>query len=94
MQAALRERGAKAPNLKAEIANLAERGELPPLMREWSDEVRDLGNEATHPNSNSDGTEPADARDVVEFLDYLLEYLYDLPKRIADYRRRRQSKPE
>jgi hypothetical protein len=94
MQAALRERGAKGPNLKAEIANLAERGELPPLMREWSDEVRELGNDATHPDASSDGTEPADARDVVEFLDYLLEYLYDLPKRIVDYRQRREPVSE
>ena len=34
--------------------------------------------------------ELADARDVVEFLDYLLEYLYNLPKSIADYRERHQ----
>jgi hypothetical protein len=36
-------------------------------MREWSDEVRELGNDATHPDANSEGTYAADARDVVGF---------------------------
>jgi uncharacterized protein DUF4145 len=91
LQAVLRGQGAKGRDLKAEIANLADRGILPPLMREWSDEVRELGNDATHPDANSQGTNPTDARDVVKFLDYLIQYLYDLPKAIADYRDRRHS---
>jgi hypothetical protein len=32
---------------------------------------------------------PQDARDIVNFLDYLLFYLYDLPKQSADYRKRK-----
>ncbi len=92
LQAALRDTGAEGNNLKEEIKNLASTGVLPPLMREWSDEVRLLGNDATHPDGESEGAAAADARDVVEFLDYLLQYLYDLPKAIAYYReRRRQS---
>jgi hypothetical protein len=90
LQAALREKGAEGSNLKKEIENLATTGVLPPLMREWSDEVRLLGNDATHPDGESEGATAADARDVVEFLDYLLEYLYNLPKSIADYRERHQ----
>jgi hypothetical protein len=91
LQAALRDQGAEGSRLKDEIKSLADRGVLPPLMREWSDEVRSLGNDATHPDGESQGTTAADARDVVEFLDYLLQYLYDLPKAIADYRERRRS---
>jgi hypothetical protein len=90
LQAALRGHGAKGRDLKSEIANLASQGILPPLMREWSDEVRELGNDATHPDANGQGTGGADARDVVEFLDYLLQYLYNLPKAIRDYRERRR----
>jgi hypothetical protein len=90
LQAALRDHGAKGANLKSEIANLAGQGILPPLMREWSDQVRELGNDATHPDATSHGTDAADARDVVEFLDYLLQYLYNLPKAIRDYRERRR----
>jgi hypothetical protein len=47
LQAALRDHGAKGANLKSEIANLAGQGILPPLMREWSDQVRELGNECS-----------------------------------------------
>jgi hypothetical protein len=91
LQAALRDTGVEGNNLKEEIKNLASTGVLPPLMREWSYEVRLLGNDATHPDGGSEGAAAADARDVVEFLDYLLQYLYDLPKAIADYRERRRQ---
>jgi len=94
LQAALRNHGAKGRDLKTEIAHLAGQGILPPLMREWSDEVRELGNDATHPDANTQGTDPSDARDVVEFLDYLLQYLYNLPKAITDFRARRRSTSE
>ncbi len=90
LQAALRDKGAEGNNLKEEIKNLASTGVLPPLMSEWSDEVRLLGNDATHPDGESQGAGAADARDVVKFLDYLLQYLYDLPKSVADYRERRR----
>jgi hypothetical protein len=89
MQAALRERGANGKNLKEEINDLATRGMLPPLMREWSHEVRELGNDSTHPEPGQKATDPKDARDIVNFLDYLLEYLYDLPERIRQYRARK-----
>lgn len=84
--------GIRSPrgHLKREIANLAGQGILPPLMREWSDEVRELGNDAAHPNAGSSGASAVDARDVVQFLDYLLEYLYNLPRAIKVYRERRQ----
>jgi hypothetical protein len=91
LQAALRSKGAKGKNLMGEIADLADKGILPPLMREWSNEVRELGNDATHPDGCHQATSRADARDIVTFLDYLLEYLYDLPKAIEGYRARRRS---
>lgn len=90
LQAALRQQGAKGKRFVDEIDDLAAKGVLPPLMKEWAHEVRELGNESSHPEPHDDkGTDPKDARDVVEFLDYLTEYLYDLPKRIADYRARK-----
>jgi hypothetical protein len=89
MQAALRDRGAKGKNLHDEINDLASKGLLPPLMSEWSHEVRELGNESSHPEPGQKATDPKDARDVVEFLDYLTEYLYDLPERIRKYRERK-----
>jgi hypothetical protein len=90
LQAAVRNKGAEGKNLKGEITDLANKGVLPPLMREWSNEVRLLGNDATHPDGADQGTSRGDAQDIVAFLDYLLEYLYDLPKAIEEYRARRR----
>jgi hypothetical protein len=89
LQAALRDQGAKGSSLYDEINDLATKGLLPPLMKDWSHEVRVLGRPAAHPNAVEPATDPKDARDVVEFLDYLTEYLYDLPRRIEDYRARK-----
>ena len=36
----------------------------------------------------------ADVRDVVKFLDFLLQYLYNLPNEIAEYRKRRVDKTD
>lgn len=89
LQAALREQNATGNNLKSEIEDLANRGILPPVMKEWSDELRLIGNESAHPVPNSSAANPDDIKDAVEFLDYLLQYLYDLPKGISNYRARK-----
>ena len=88
LQIALRDQKAKGKNLKQEIDDLASRGMLPPIMKDWSDHVRELGNESAHPNPDQGPTNPQDARDIVSFLDFLLEYLYSLPHQIQLYRER------
>lgn len=91
VQFALREKGAVKGNLKSEIEDLASESILQPIMKDWSHEVRELGNDSAHPDLQAPPTDPQDARDVVQFLDFLLNYLYDLPKHIEDYRQRRKS---
>lgn len=86
LQAALRHQKASGPNLKAEIEDLAKKGLLPPIIRDWAHNLRDLANESAHPTPNQAAAAPKDARDIVQFLDFLLEYLYDLPERIKNYR--------
>jgi Domain of unknown function (DUF4145) len=83
---------AKGGNLKQEIDDLAGKGILPPVMKDWSHEVRVLGNENAHPTPGGVGTDQKDARDVVEFLTTLLTMTYDLPHEIAQYRTRRKDK--
>ncbi len=89
LQLALRAHGAGGANLKLEIDDLAKKGILPPHMEEWSHEVRELGNDSAHPQPGQAPTSPKDAKDIAEFLGFLLEYLYDLPQRIATYRARK-----
>nr|WP_281246577.1 DUF4145 domain-containing protein [Desulfacinum infernum] len=70
------------------VDDLAAKGLLPPIMKDWSDHVRELGNESAHPVPTQAPTNPQDAQDIVRFLDFLLEYLYSLPHRIRQYRER------
>jgi len=88
LQVALRDNGAKGSTLKKEIEDLSSKGILPPIMKDWSDNVRELGNESAHPKPGQPPTELRDAKDIVNFLDFLLEYLYTLPHRIEQYHKR------
>jgi len=92
LQAALREQNAEGRNLKQEIDDLAKKGILPLIIQDWAHNVRELGNESAHPKSDQEATDPKDAKDIVNFLDFLLEYLYTLPKKIKDYQARNDYK--
>ena len=80
---------AEGRDLYAQIEDLGDKGLLPPVMREWSHEVRALGNESAHPRPGDEGADQRDANDVVEFLTMLLNMTYDLPHEIEQYRKRR-----
>jgi len=91
LQVALRLNKAVGSDLKSEIDDLATKGILPPIMKEWSDELRLLGNDSAHPKAEQAAKNPQDVKDAIEFLDYLLQYLYDLPKQITEYRTRKDN---
>jgi hypothetical protein len=91
LQVALREKQAQGGSLKQEVDDLASKGILPPTMKDWSEHVRELGNDSAHPTPGSSPTDPRDAADVVRFLDFLLEYLYTLPHRIDEYQSRQRD---
>ena len=89
LQIALRDNNASGNSLKQEIDDLAANGILAPIMKEWADQIRLLGNEAAHPDPEEDSIDPQDAHDIVEFLNFLLEYLYTFPHKIQQYQERR-----
>lgn len=91
LQAVTRSQGAQGRDLYGEIEDLATKGILPKVIQEWSHEVRLLARPAAHPQPDEEETNADDARDIVKFLDYLLEYVYDVPARIQTYRERRSS---
>jgi len=91
LQVALRDQNATGRNLREEIDCLASSGILPKVMQDWSHQVRELGNDSAHPKPDQPPTDPRDARDIVQFLDYFLEYSYTLPKKIDEYRKRKDS---
>ena len=91
LQIALRDHQATGNSLKQEIDDLASKGILPPTMQEWANHIRELGNDSAHPNLEQGPTNPQDACDIVEFLNFLLEYLYTFPHQIQQYQERRES---
>ncbi len=91
LQIALRDHGAQGRNLKKEIDDLATKGVLPPIIKDWSNNIRELGNNSAHPQPSQAPTTSQDARDIARFLDFLLEYLYTLPHQIEKYRERRNE---
>jgi hypothetical protein len=94
LQLALREHGAKGKRLVDQVQDLGSKGLLTPAVREWADEVRLLGNDAAHPEPGQEPPKPHDVQQCVDFLDFLLYCLYDLPAEVAEYRERHsQSKP-
>jgi hypothetical protein len=86
----MRYQNAAENNLKSEIDDLAAKGLLPPVMKEWSHEIRVLGNENAHPTPGGEGTGQKDAQDVIEFLNQLVIMIYDLPHQIEQYRERKK----
>lgn len=91
VQLVARAKGATGKNLKEEIDDLAAKGLILPVMQEWAHEVRELGNEGTHPQPGTVGTDEKDAKDVVEFLTFLMTVMYNVPKQINDFRARKTS---
>lgn len=89
LQLALRHKEAQGKDLFHEIDDLAARGELPPLMKEWAHEVRLLARDPAHPRPGQDPTSSRDVADAVKFLDFLLEYLFTLPASIEQFRQRK-----
>jgi hypothetical protein len=91
VQQVARLHGATGRNLKEEINDLSSKGHLPPVMQEWSHEVRELGNDSAHPTPGGSGATSKDAQDIVNFLTMLLTIVYNLPHDISQYRARKGS---
>jgi len=89
VQLVARSHGAAGKNLKEEIDELVAKGLILPSMKDFAHEVRVLANEGTHPQPGTTGTSEKDAKDVVEFLSFLMTVMYDLPRQIEEYRKRK-----
>jgi|TARA_R110001606_G_scaffold323079_1_gene469910 hypothetical protein len=91
LQLSLRHADAQGKTLRDEIEDLVKKGTLPPLMKEWSTEVRLLGNESTHPTPGAEETSSADVKTAMKFLEFLLRYLFSLPAEIDEFRTNKQK---
>lgn len=93
VQAIVRNKKAKKGDLYHEINDLVSRGILPNIVGELAHEVRELAKPSAHPSEEDEPVDPKDAQEIVDFLDILFEYCYDLPHKINEYRERQGKDP-
>jgi hypothetical protein len=89
VQLALRAHEAKGANLLEAIDDLTSKGLVSPVLQDWAHNVRELGEEAAHPRTAESPSAAQDAAEVVNFSDFMFEYLYLFPKRIGEFRERK-----
>jgi len=61
------------------VEYLSDKGFVPPNGKEWVDHIRQKGNEANHEIVLMD---QSDALDLLNFIEMLLKFIYEFPKRV------------
>jgi len=79
-----------AKNLVHALRELKERNIIEQRLWEWADALRIVGNEAAHDVSVT--VPPDDARDVLEFTNALLEYVFTFRDRFEAFRQRQAKR--
>jgi hypothetical protein len=80
----------KEKNLEASLKEMKDQGIIESRLFEWADTLRISGNEAVHDLSVTVPKE--DARDIMEFTNALLEYLFTFKDRYEAYKKRHDGK--
>jgi hypothetical protein len=84
------EHGIKDNNLVRSLKALKDKGIIENRLYEWADALRISGNEAAHDVAVT--ISPEDARDILEFTNALLEYLFTFRDRFEHFKQRRLAK--
>jgi hypothetical protein len=77
-------------NLNAKLDNLSKQGHIDSRLSDWAHQIRLIGNEAAH-DINVPVTK-LDAKDVLEFTEAILIYVFSLTKRFEAMKERRKIK--
>jgi hypothetical protein len=78
LDVAIKDLGGKGANLKSQIDDLAGKGLVTGVLRDWAHQLRSEGNEAVH---ELKGTKE-EAAELVKFVKFFLQYVYELPYEI------------
>jgi hypothetical protein len=79
--------GVNERNLGGALRKMKEQGLIDERLFEWSDTLRVAGNEAAH--GVGAATSEADARDILEFTNAILDYLFSYRDRFEKFKKRR-----
>lgn len=85
------EHGVRGNNLVSNLKELKDKGIIENRLFEWADALRISGNEAAHDVTVT--ISPEDARDILEFTNALLEYIFTFRDKFEEFKKRRSSKP-
>ncbi|HLH93951.1 MAG TPA: DUF4145 domain-containing protein [Xanthobacteraceae bacterium] len=82
--------GVKQNALAASLKKMREKNMIDERLFEWSDTLRVAGNEAAHGVGRS--ISQPDAKDILEFTNAILDYLFSFRDRFEDFKKRRSEK--
>jgi hypothetical protein len=85
------EHGVTGQNLVSALRQLKDQGIIENRLYEWADALRISGNEAAHDVNVTIAAE--DARDILEFTNALLEYVFTFRDKFEAFKQRRSSRP-
>ncbi|WP_428961224.1 DUF4145 domain-containing protein [Micromonospora fluostatini] len=72
------------------LRELQQRGQIDDRLMEWAEELRTLGNQGAHFTGTKVTRE--DASDAVDLAEAMLDYMYVLTVKFAEFKKRRASK--
>ncbi|MBF0551766.1 MAG: DUF4145 domain-containing protein [Deltaproteobacteria bacterium] len=87
LEAICKNLGAEGRDLNKRLVRLSEAGQIDSRLLNWAHEIRLIGNEAAH---EVDGkVTKRDARDVLDFTEAIIIYVFSLTKRFESFKVRR-----
>ncbi len=79
--------GAKGSDLNSKLQSLSDAGQIDFRLLNWAHQIRLIGNEAAHDPDTK--VTKLDARDVLDFTEAILIYVFSLTSRFEAFRARR-----
>jgi hypothetical protein len=87
LEATSKKLGAKGRGLNSKLKSLYDSGQIDSRLHNWAHEIRLLGNEAAHEVDTK--VTKRDARDILDFTEAILIYIFSLTSRFDAFRSRR-----
>ena len=85
IEALCEDRKAKQGNLYVRLKDLADKGEIPPVLAEATDTLRILGNIGAH--SIGESIHPLQTYAIDEFFRVVVEYVYVAPSKLKEFKK-------
>jgi hypothetical protein len=85
------EHGVKERNLALSLRKMRDDGLIDDRLFEWSNALRDAGNDAAHGVETN--IEHDDAKDMIEFTNAIIDYMFSFRDRFDQFKKRRAKAP-